>query len=62
MADIAKTTRPMTLTQFMKKTKEYINQEELVGTLFKDQILEDQAREEGKKASTAPKQEEDKNP
>jgi hypothetical protein len=35
MADIAKTTCPMTLTRFMKKTKEYINQKELVRTLLR---------------------------
>jgi hypothetical protein len=62
MVDIAKTTRSMTLTRFMKKTKEYINQKELVGTLLKALLLEDQVRQECKKASTAPKQEEDKNP
>ena len=62
MADIAKTTRPMTLTRFMRKTEEYINQEELVRTLLKAQKLEDQARQESKKALTAPKQMEDKNP
>ena len=62
MADLAKTIRPMTLTRFMKKTKEYINQEELVGTLLKAQKLEDHARQESKKASTAPKPKEEKNP
>ena len=35
MANIAKSTWQMTLTQFIKKTKEYINQEELVGMLLK---------------------------
>ena len=35
MADIAKTTRPMTLNQFMRKTEEFINQEELIGTRLK---------------------------
>jgi hypothetical protein len=62
MADLAKTTHPMTLTWFMKKTEEYINQVELVGTLLKAQTLEDQARQEGKKALTAPKPKEEKNP
>jgi hypothetical protein len=46
----------------MKKTEEYINQVELVGTLLKAQTLEDQARQEGKKALTAPKPKEEKNP
>ena len=59
MADIAKSTRPMTLTRFMKKTEEYINQEELVRTLLKVQMQKDQARKEIKKASAAPKQKED---
>ena len=44
MADLARTTHSMTLTRFMKKTEEYINQEELVGTLLKAHTLEDQAR------------------
>ena len=35
MADLAKSTRSITLAQFMKKTEEYINQAELVGTLLK---------------------------
>jgi hypothetical protein len=45
----------------MKKTEEYINQEELVGTLLKAQMWEDQARQEGKKASTSPKLKQEKN-
>jgi hypothetical protein len=45
----------------MKKTEEYINQEELVGMLLKAQMREDQARQEGKKASTAPKLKQEKN-
>ena len=53
---------PMTLTRFMKKTKKYINQEELVGTLLKAQELGDQDRQESKKASKAPKPKEEKNP
>jgi hypothetical protein len=44
MVEIAKITQPITLTRFMKKIKQYINQEELVGMLFKAQMLEDQAR------------------
>ena len=55
MADIAKSTWQMTRTQFMKKTEEYINQEELVGTLLKVQMQEGQARQKGKKALTTPK-------
>jgi hypothetical protein len=35
MAEIAKSSRSITLAQFMNKTKEYINQEELVGMLLK---------------------------
>jgi hypothetical protein len=45
----------------MHKTEEYINQEELVGTLLKAQTKEDQAKQEGKKAVVAPKQKEEKN-
>jgi hypothetical protein len=46
----------------MKLTEEFIHQEELVGTLLKTQTLEEQARQEGKKALTAPKPKEEKNP
>jgi hypothetical protein len=46
----------------MKLTEEFIHQEELVGTLLKAQTLEEQAKQENKKASTAPKQKEEKNP
>jgi hypothetical protein len=46
----------ITLPQFMKLT------EELVGTLLKAQTLEEQAKQESKKASTAPKPKEEKNP
>ena len=46
----------------MKLTEEFINQEELIGTLLKAQTLEEQARQEGKKASMAPKPKEEKNP
>jgi hypothetical protein len=46
----------------MKKIEEYINQEELVGTLLKAQKLEEQARHEGNKALTTPKPKEEKNP
>jgi hypothetical protein len=35
MADLAKSAQEVTLAPFMKKTKEFINQEELVGTLLK---------------------------
>ena len=55
MVDIAKSTRQMTLNRFMKKTEEYIKQEELVRTLLKARMQEDQARQEGKKTSIAPK-------
>jgi hypothetical protein len=46
----------------MKLIEEFINQEELVGTLLKGQILEEQAKQGGKKASTAPKPKDEKNP
>ena len=38
MADIAKSTRSITLAQFMKKIEEYINQEEMVRMLLKAQM------------------------
>jgi hypothetical protein len=60
MAEVGrKNIRKVTLSQFMKLTEEFIHQEELVGTLLKAQTLEEQANQEGKKASTNPKQEED---
>ena len=62
MAELARSTQEVTLPRFMKLTKEFINQEELVRTLLKAQELEDQARKEGKKALTAPKPKEEKNP
>jgi hypothetical protein len=40
----------------MKLTEEFIHQEELVGTLLKAQMLEEQAKQESKKASMAPSQ------
>jgi hypothetical protein len=46
----------------MKLTEEFIHQEELVGTLLKAQTLEEQVKQESKKASTAPKPKEEKNP
>jgi hypothetical protein len=46
----------------MKLTKEFFHQEELVGTLLKAQSLEEQAKQESKKASIAPKPKEEKNP
>jgi hypothetical protein len=45
----------------MKLTEEFIHQEELVRTLLKAQTLEEQAKEESKKASTTPKSKEEKN-
>jgi hypothetical protein len=42
--EIAKSSRSITLAQFMNKIEEYINQEELVGTLLKSQKEEDQAK------------------
>ena len=46
----------------MKLTKEFINQEELIGTLLKAQKLEEQTKQKTKKASAAPKSKEEKNP
>jgi hypothetical protein len=46
-----KNVRKVTLSQFMKLTEEFIHQEELVGTLLKAQTLEEQAKQESKKAS-----------
>ena len=46
----------------MKLTEEFINQEELIGTLLKAQKLEEQTKQETKKASEAPKSKEEKNP
>jgi hypothetical protein len=63
MAEVGrKNVNRVTLPQFMKLTKEFIHQEELVGTLLKAQTLEEQAKQESKKASTAPKLKEEKNP
>jgi hypothetical protein len=44
MAEIGRNTQKVTLPQFMKLTKEFIHQEELIGTLFKAQTLEEQAK------------------
>jgi hypothetical protein len=46
----------------MKLTKEFIHQEELIGTLLKAQTLEEQTKQARKKALTAPKPKEEKNP
>ena len=62
MAELDRNTQKVTLPQFMKLTEEFINQEELIGTLLKAQTLEEQAKQEGKKASTALKLKEKKNP
>ena len=35
MAELAKSTQEVTLSRFMKLTEEFINQEELIGTLLK---------------------------
>jgi hypothetical protein len=45
----------------MKLTEEFIHQEELVGTLLKAQMLEEQAKQESKKASVALMPKEEKN-
>jgi hypothetical protein len=44
MAEIGRNTPKITLPQFMKLTEEFIHQEELVGTLLKAQMLEEQAK------------------
>ena len=44
MAELARSTQEVTLPRFMKLTKEFINQEELIGTLLKAQTLEEQAK------------------
>jgi hypothetical protein len=63
MAEVGrKNVNKVTLPQFMKLTEEFIHQEELVGTLLKAQTLEEQAKQESKKASTVPKSREEKNP
>jgi hypothetical protein len=62
MAELGRNTREVTLAQFMKLTEEFIHQEELVGTLLNSQTLEEQAKQEGKKASMVPKPKEEKNP
>jgi hypothetical protein len=62
MAELAKSTQEVTLPRFMKLTEEFINQEELIGTLLKAQTLEEQAKKEGKKAPVVPKSKEEKNP
>jgi ribonuclease HI len=61
MAEVGrKNVKKVTLPQFMKLTEEFIHQEELVGTLLKAQILEEQARQESKKASIPPRPKEEK--
>ena len=61
MAELAKSTQEVTLPRFMKLTEEFINQEELIGTLLKAQMLEKQVKQEGKKAPAPPKPKEEKN-
>jgi hypothetical protein len=41
MAKLARSTQEVTLPRFMKLTEEFINQEELIGTLLKAQKLEE---------------------
>jgi hypothetical protein len=62
MAEIGRNTQKVTLPQFMKLTEEFIHQEELIRMLLKAQTLEEQAKQEGKKATTVPKPKEEKNP
>jgi hypothetical protein len=62
MAELGRSTREVTLPQFMKLTEEFIYQEELVGTLLKAQMMEEQVKSEGKKASMTSKPKEEKNP
>jgi hypothetical protein len=62
MAEVGrKNVKKVTLPQFMKLIEEFIHQEELVGTLLKAQTLEEQEKEESKKASIAPRSKEEKN-
>jgi hypothetical protein len=61
-AELGRSTQEVTLPQFMKLIEEFIHQEELVRTLLKAQTLEEQARQEGKKALTALKPKEEKCP
>jgi hypothetical protein len=63
MAEVGrKNVNKITLPQFMKLTEEFIHQEELVGTLLKAQALEEKVKQEDKKASTASKPKEERNP
>ena len=62
MAELGRSTQEVTLPRFMKLTEEFINQEELIETLLKTQMQEEQAKQEGKKAPVAPKPKEEKNP
>jgi hypothetical protein len=39
MAELGRNTQKVTLPRFMKLTKEFIHQEELIGTLLKAQTL-----------------------
>ena len=58
MAELARSTHEVTLPRFMKLTEEFINQEELIGTLLKAQKLEEHTKQETKKVSAAPKSKE----
>jgi hypothetical protein len=63
MAEVGrKNVNKVTLPQFMKLTKKFIHQEELVGALLKAHTLEEQAKQESKKDSSAPRSKEEKNP
>jgi hypothetical protein len=62
MAKLAKSLKLITLCQFLSKTEEYINQEEMVGALMKSQKEEDQAKESSNKvAPTTSTKKEEKN-
>jgi hypothetical protein len=54
MAELAKSLKTITLCQFLNKTKEFINKEEMLSALVKTQE-EDQPKESSKKPWLPPK-------
>ena len=63
LAKLAKSSKTITLHQFLNKTKEYINLEEMLSTLLKTRKEEDQPKESSNKvAPVAPRKKEEKNP
>ncbi|XP_059461825.1 uncharacterized protein LOC132190804 [Corylus avellana] len=60
MAEVSKNSTEITLPEFIAKTEEYINQEEMIKALTKGQEEEDQEKEDAKKElpiASAPKEE-----